>query len=100
VEIEVKLTSLRPAWARRGADHGRKGLGVIFDCPCCFAERVLVWFAVPLDGGASAPLARTRNCDNRVRSIGDTFEALTILNGLNVIGHLALRVDNGMVRSA
>jgi hypothetical protein len=80
----VKLAELEPRWISGG---GRRGLGVMFNCPgrCCqgpgAVQRLPVWFANPLDGGASAAP------DGRGwQRTGETFEALTLTPSIDASG--------------
>lgn len=81
----MRLTDLNPHWLIHGGDDVldqdgraiplRKGLGVIFDCPCGCGVRAAILFANPLDGGpALEPNARSAHWDRT----GETFEDLTL----------------------
>ncbi len=79
----MKLTELAPHWM--ATQDGRDGMGVSFVCPHCGTQRLAVWFANPVDGGAPAPDDHPHFDDHhhptpalRWRREGETFETLSL----------------------
>lgn len=90
----MRLVELHPRWVGAGGDgisdrDGnpaplRKGVGVMFDCPCGAGHedpRCYVPFLNPLDGGPALELERP----NWTRT-GETFETLTLAPSVHRIG--------------
>lgn len=78
----MRLTDLNPGWVGVGGEgvtngdgspvRERRGIGVMFDCPCGAAfSPCYVPFANPLDGGP-------QHGAQGWRRVGDTFDSLTL----------------------
>lgn len=106
----MKLTDLNPGWINSGgpgifnADMTpatpRKGIGIIFDCPCGKCDeyhRLFLAFTNPLDGSVAV---RDKGEPTWERS-GTTFEMLTISPSINRVGGCGWHgwIRNGQVIS-
>lgn len=91
----MKLTELEPSWIT--TSDGRRGMGVVFLCPCCRDTSLCAWFANPLDGGP--PAGPEHGPAPRWRRSGDTFETLTVTPSIDAsaAGHWHGFVTNGEV---
>jgi len=85
--MSKRLSDLNPSWI---SSNGRVGMGIAFDCPCCvdagrpFRQRIPVFFAQPVDGGApDAVHAPDRLWERQ----GDTFETLTLSPSVDASGY-------------
>jgi hypothetical protein len=82
----MKLIDLHPKWVEAEHDHqgnpaSRKGIGIIFDCPCGCDMPIYVAFANPLDGGpAHDPRQATW------QRTGETFETLMLSPSIRRLG--------------
>jgi len=98
----MKLVDRDPRWI---AEAGRHGMGVSFDCPCskCLAsdnrERLAVWFANPVDGGAAHVRTDPGPAYPLWQRTGETFEDLTLAPSIDAshFGHWHGHVRNGEI---
>ena len=113
----MKLTELKPEWWAP-ANSGRRGIAVVFDCPCCHGTpkgvRLCISINPPLDGGApvicTGPyLYHADNhgiddnwigCEVAWQRTGDTFENLTLVPSVDASksGHWHGFVTGGEIR--
>lgn len=69
----MRLTELEPYFIDGSSADKRKGVGLMFNCPCGCENRCYVQFANPLDGG------EVYDADQpKWKRISDTFENLTL----------------------
>ena len=91
----MRLAILNPHWTT--TTEGRQGMGIMFDCPHCWSQKLGVWFANPLDGGipAGPECAPTP----RWHREGDTFETLTLSPSVDAsaVGHWHGFITNGEI---
>lgn len=74
-------------------DHGRSGLGIVFDCPCCRSLRVLLWFSNPVDG--QPPVSEKRRPAFRWTRTGEKFDVLSLDEDIFIRGHWSGKLRNG-----
>ena len=107
----MKLIDLDPRWTIE--TPGRHGMGITFDCPHCQGKapedinRLGVWFANPLDGGAPVSEKSREFIYNGMHGFmplwsrtGDTFETLTLTPSINAevfAGHWHGYITNGEI---
>lgn len=90
--MSVKLTDLNPRWCSAGPNgaYGRHGMGLSFDCPHCRTQRLAVFFANPIDGGAAADGSETKYLWHRS---GETFETLTLGPSIDASNKIQTVID-------
>lgn len=82
--MPIRLTDLDPSWMAVG--EGRRGMGVIFDCPVHRGHcSIGVWFANPIDGGPPAPSHEQPTY--RWKRSGESFENLTLHPSVDASGY-------------
>ena len=78
----MKLTDLNPTFVS-GSGGVRKGIGIIFDCPCGKCGTLCgVEFRNPIDGGPLYDPARNAHWQRT----GETFESLTLTPSIHRSG--------------
>ena len=114
-----RLLDLNPHWSTTQQYPNRKGLYLVFDCPCgkpapthdaagqCEQKegefcpnwgRHVIPIENPIDGGPPASALYSSNYAEWTRA-GDAFETLTLAPSIRAIGHWHGWIRDGMVTS-
>lgn len=101
-----KLVDLHPtfygaAGTKDGSTPERRGVGVIFDCPCladdcAWGGKIAISFSNPLDGGA--PYS-THSAERHWQRTGETFETMTLSPSIHAVGHWHGWLKDGVLLS-
>lgn len=105
----MQLIELNPRWVVE--NYNRSGMGLSFDCPVCKRQRLSIWYANPIDGGAPYPLEPITEAmseeakkfitarNNRWQRSGDSFESLTLLPSIDAsaAGHWHGFITKGQI---